>query len=98
MMSMTRGKTLTFSEDPIGLDTEVTYTDQNGVSVKIDMKKFYDLAKKSKDEYFGGWLDWLKNKELTIGAFVISGLDRLAKEFPEEVNDIIITYKEGEKK
>ena len=86
---MTGGKTLYFNDDPIGLDTKVTYRDQDGIEAEIDMKKFYKLAKKSKDEYFGEWLMWLKNKELTIGAFIISGMDRLAREFPEEVNELI---------
>lgn len=95
MISMTRGKILCFDEDPIGLDTKVTYTDQNGVEVRIDMKKFYDLAKKSEDPYFDEWLDWLKNKELTIGGFIISGLDKLAKEFPDEIMQCV-KVEEGE--
>lgn len=89
-ISMVGGKTLCF-DDPIGLNTKVTYTDQNGNKVRIDMEKFYKLAKKSKNKYFNSeWLDWLKNKDLTIGAFIITGLDYLAREFPIEVRECII--------
>lgn len=88
-MSFVGGKMLSFEEDPIGLDTKVTYADQNGNQARIDLRAFYKLAKKSKDPYFGEWLDWLKNKELTIGAFIITGLDKLAKEFPKEINKIL---------
>lgn len=87
---MIGGKVLSFSEDPIGLDSEVTYIDQKGSSVNINMNKFYQLAKKSKDPYFDNWLDWLKNKELTIGAFIITGIDKLAKEFPNKIESIIV--------
>ena len=89
MMSMVGGKTLTFNEDPIGLDTEVKYIDQNGKSCLVDMHKFLELAKESKDEYFEGWLHWLENKELTIGSFIITGLDMLAREFPDKIDMVI---------
>lgn len=93
-VSIVGGKTLCFNEDPIGLDTIVTYTDQNRNECRIDMEKFYNLAKKSKDKYFkSGWLGWLKNKELTIGAFIITGLDKLDREFPTEVGECIMQEK-----
>jgi len=90
MMSMAHGKCIIFSEDPVGLNTKAIYRDQNGVECELDLKKFYELAKKSKNKYFDNWLHWLKNKELTIGAFIITGLNELANEFPKEVNEVLI--------
>ena len=93
MMSLVGGKILSSEDDPIGLDSKVYYTDQNGVRCLLDMNKFYELALKSENEYFASWLYWLKNKELTIGAFIITGLDKLGREFPEEVYEIIVEEK-----
>ncbi len=55
------------------------------------MQKFYDLSRTSKDPYFieAEWLDWIRDKELTIGGFIITGLDKLAREFPEEVYELL---------
>ncbi len=92
MMSMTRGKCIIFSEDPVGLDTKAEYTDQKGNSCLLDLKKYCELAKKSKEYKDDFWkhIGWIENKELTIGAFVISGLNRLATEFPDKVNDVLL--------
>ena len=88
-MTMLAGKSLSF-DDPITLDGRVEYTDQNGNSTLLDMKKYVSLAKKSKDkEYFSKQIEWIEKGELTIGAFIISGMNRLAIEFPKEVGGIL---------
>lgn len=88
-MSIAHGKSLVF-DDPIGLDSNVTFIDQNGNEAKIDMKKYVELGKKSKDkDFFLAQNNWIEKGELTIGAFVITGMDKLAREFPEEIKEVI---------
>lgn len=88
-MTMTGGKWLEF-EDPMGLDSNVVYTDQNGNEAQLDMRKYCELGKKSKEkEYFLIHINWIEKNELTIGAFIITGMDKLAHEFPEEVKEIM---------
>ena len=88
-MSMVGGKSLVF-DDPITLDGKVLYSDQHGVSIPIDMRKYVELARKSKKnkEYFKDHLEWIESGHLTIGAFIITGMDKLAREFPKEVNEV----------
>ena len=89
-MTMLAGKTLVF-DDPIGLDSKVAYVDQKGNEARLDMKKYCELGKKSKEnkEFFEKQIEWIENGELTIGSFIISGMNRLAREFPKEVDKII---------
>lgn len=89
-MTIVGGKFLSF-DDPITLDGRVEYTDQHGISVGLDMRKYVALGKKSKQEYFkNGHLEWIEKGELTIGGFIANGMDKLAREFPKEVQEIII--------
>ena len=89
MITMAYGKTLLYKGDKIGLDTEVTYKDQNGNESKINMRKFVEKAKKVGGDYFGEWIPVIENNDLSIGVVVIDGLNRIAKALGEEIYEIL---------
>jgi len=86
-------KTLTWDGDKIGIDSKVSYKDQNGIESEIDMKKFVELAEQCKNpenkEYFDKWLPLIKKKELSIGVVVIDGLGKLVEELGEKAYSCI---------
>lgn len=87
------GKKVFYSGDKIGLNTRVEYVDQNGNKCLINMEKFVALAKKCKNrdnkKYFNEWIPEIENHTLELGVVVIDGLNRLVKEFPEEIYKIL---------
>ena len=93
-MSMAFGKMLMYKggkKDAIGLDTEVTYQDQNGRRSKLNMRKFVEKAKKCKKHkaLFDSLIKDITENNLLIGFPVIEGLNYITEELGKEVFEIL---------
>ena len=101
MMGMTIafGKIITYKggkKDSIGLDTEVKYSDQNGVGCYLDMRKLIEqgkLCKKSEDEEFFSQLETdIGADNLLIGFPIADAMNRIAVELGDKAVDKIIYF------
>jgi hypothetical protein len=92
-MSFYGGKSVSWISkgDKIGVNTKVTYRDQNGVESELDMKKLVEKCKKVKDNAMLTMLAKdIEEKKLTIGFPIISAMNELALNLPlEEVYEIV---------
>lgn len=96
-MSMMGGKTISWTGkgDKIGLNTKVTYRDQNGVQNELSMKKLVEKCKKIKDnEMLSMLAKDIEAGNLHIGFPIIVAMNEIATKLSvDEAYEIIVEAK-----
>ena len=86
-MSMYAGKSVRYvsKDDAIHPMTKVTYRDQNGNEININIKEMLKLAKKSKTAKFKMLISDIEGGGLHIGFPIIIAMNDLAEEFGDKI-------------
>ena len=86
-MSMFGGKIVSWPGNTIGLGTRVQYQDQNGNSVRLDMRELVRVSKrcKSKRQFFDDLQRDIQSGNLGIGFPVIQALNNIGRELGTDV-------------